>query len=214
MLKLKGKQFGRLIVIKRVGKNTWGQYEWLCLCNCGKKKIILGSRLQNRTTNSCGCLQIENTTISNINRTQHGHTQNKKMSKTYQTWINIIRRCNNPKDTSYNRYGNRGITVCKRWLKSFKNFLIDMGECPKRHSIDRIDNNKGYYKDNCKWATPKQQARNRRNNNMLTLRGKTKCMTSWAEEYKINISTLWSRIYELDWSIEKALTIPIKTGGK
>lgn len=123
-------------------------------------------------------------------------------------------RCNSTKNKDYKDWGGRGVKVCKRWSnkeKGFQNFLFDMGERPgARYSIDRINNSKGYYKSNCRWSTGKEQCRNTRKNIMITYNGKTQCLAAWAEKYKINYQTLYSRLYESNWSIEKALIIPVK----
>lgn len=147
---LTGRRFGRLIVTEYVGKDRWRKSLWLCLCICGKEKRTSGHHLLSGDTKSCGC-----------SRTKHNHTKRKWQSKTYQVWRSMKQRCTNPNDSSYKNYGGRGITFCKRWLK-FENFLDDMGEKPRGLSIDRINNNGNYNKRNCQWATPKQQANNRR----------------------------------------------------
>jgi len=119
-------------------------------------------------------------------------------------------RCYNPNDESYPHYGDRKIIVCDRWLNSFKNFFEDMGESPKDHQIDRIDNDKGYCKENCKWVTSKQNSRNKRNNCLILFDGKFKCIAAWAEETKVPYYVLHQRIYKYGWSAEKALTTPVR----
>jgi hypothetical protein len=158
MKNIVGKIFGKLIPIKYVGKNKHGHSLWLCRCECGKEKIILGPSLKNGDTKSCGCLYK-----NNKNSVKHKHTTNGKMSKTYKAWADMIQRCNNKNHKSYKNYGNRGITVCKRWLK-FENFLKDVGEIPRGLTLDRINNNKGYSPDNFKFSTWKEQNNNKRNN--------------------------------------------------
>lgn len=125
--------------------------------------------------------------------------------KTYTSWRSMIQRCTNPNNEQYVNYGERGIKVCERWLK-FENFLEDMGKRPPGCTIDRIDNDQGYSQKNCQWATSEQQQRNRRDNLYLTYNKKTQLLTEWAEEYKISHGTLWTRVYRLGWSTEKALT--------
>lgn len=120
----------------------------------------------------------------------------------------MIQRCTNHKNKYYPNYGGRGITVCQEWRDSFENFLKDMGECPSKHQIDRIDNNGGYRKENCRWVTPKTNSRNRRDNRLETHNGKTQCLAAWAEEIGINIKTLGSRLRN-GWSIENALKISV-----
>ena len=201
---LTGKRFGRLIVLRYVDKDRWRSSRWLCSCDCGKEKIIIGQSLKSGATKSCGCLHIEKT----IERfTKHGHVKNGKISKTYIIWDSMISRCINPNNISYKNYGGRGITICKSWSK-FGNFLEDMDEVPKKHQIDRINNNGNYCKDNCKWSTRTEQGRNKRNNHLITYNGKTQCISAWAEEFGINRSTLMNRLSR-GWSIEKALTTPV-----
>lgn len=203
MIDLIGQKFGRLIVIKRVEKDRWGNYKWLCICICGKEKVIPGSDLKKNKTKSCGCLHDEGNNI------KHGHTKGGKLSKIYMTWARMIQRCTNPNNEYYNNYGGRGIIVCKRWFK-FPNFLKDMREPPtKNHSIDRINNNKNYYKSNCRWATPRQQARNKQNNHLETYNGKTQCLAVWAEETGISSHVLWKR-FNRGWSPKRALMTPVR----
>lgn len=139
---------------------------------------------------------------------------NKSKHYLYPTWKSMITRCNNKKYRDYKRYGGRGITVCKEWL-DFETFVKDMGERPEGKSIDRIDTLKGYYKENCRWATPKEQGRNRRDSKQITFRGKTQNLPSWADELNINESLLYNRIRQ-GWTIKKAATTPQKErlGGK
>jgi len=111
---------------------------------------------------------------------RHGYAK----TKTYEVWKAMKYRCNNPKQQAYKNYGARGITVCKRW-HTFSNFAIDMGTRPKGKSIDRIDNSKGYSPKNCRWATPKEQAANRRVTIFVTIDGKRKTMVDWANEYGV-----------------------------
>jgi len=208
---LTGKRFGRLVIIQRVDNNKWRNIRWLCLCDCGNKKIVRIDHLKSGATKSCGCLRIEATKNRNVKNAKHGHTRGGKPSLTYASWKSINERCANPNNRYYDCYGGRGIKVCERWMK-FENFLEDMGEVPERYQIDRIDNNENYCKENCRWATPKQNSRNKRNNRLITHKGKTRCLAEWAEEFSINYRTLQWRLYH-DWSIAKALTTPVKKVG-
>lgn len=209
IIDLTGQRFGRLVVIKRVGGNKHGRSMWLCKCDCGTEKIITGNYLINGDTKSCGCLKLE-TAIKNgkANKT-HDYSN----TSIYNIWRGILARCNNTKNKAYKNYGKRKIKVCYRWSnknpKGFQNFLDDMGEPPStQHQIDRINNNLGYYKENCHWVTPKENCRNKRNNILITYNNKMQCLKSWAEELKISYQTLWARIYKYNWSIEKAFTTP------
>lgn len=209
---LTGKRFGRLIVLERATNDKWGAHRWLCMCDCKNKTIVHKRFLENGKTKSCGCLQRERASAyCSKFKLKHGHSTRTTMSRTYKAWGTIIQRCTNTNNEKYPIYGGRGIIVCKRWRNSFPNFLEDMGESPGiEYSIDRINNNEGYYKENCRWATRQQQMRNKRDNIFVVYKGKTKLVIEWAEEYQISYHTLRSRIYRLGWSIEKALTTPVR----
>lgn len=142
--------------------------------------------------------------------TTHGTT-----SPEYNAWHAIKQRCSNPKHPSYKDYGARGISICDRWNDSFYNFLADRGPRPSsNHSIDRINNNGNYEPGNCRWATHAEQARNKRTNSLVTINGKTMCVTDWCEHYKISTNVVFTRIYKLKWDIERAITEPSKPNKK
>ncbi len=123
----------------------------------------------------------------------------------------MIERCENPNANRFARYGGRGIKPCKEWRESFEAFALDMGEPPDGFSLERIDNEKGYTKDNCRWASAKEQALNRSSNVRLTFRGETKTISEWAESLGMKFDTLQSRITYYGWSVEKALTTPVRS---
>ncbi len=148
LIRLVGRKIGRLRVLQRVvSKKRRPQYR--CQCDCGKRLTVSHERLIHKRTpkTHCGC---ENQGIAT------------KYKIEYHTWWDMIQRCHNEEHHGFQRYGAKGIQVCSRWRESFENFLADMGRRPKDHSIDRIDPNSGYNPENVRWATAKQQARNKR----------------------------------------------------
>lgn len=132
------------------------------------------------------------------------------LSKTteYRTWNAMLQRCQNPKNTAFNRYGGRGIIVCDRW-QLFENFYADMGPRPSpKHSIDRINNDGDYEPDNCRWATPHEQARNKRGNYLVEWRGEIKCLTEWSEVVGLTCDTIKRRL-DSGWSVERVMTTKV-----
>ena len=210
---LTGRQFGRLAVISFSHMTKDRKSVWRCKCNCGNQTDLIGHYLcrGHRPVRSCGCLLRE---IVRKNNMIHGHAIGGIRSAEYTSWSGLKQRCTNKKHHGYKSYGGRGIKICKRWRNSFKNFFDDMGRKPSpKHTLDRINNDRGYFPSNCRWATAKQQGRNRRNNKKITFQGERLCLSAWAEKLSICYPTLQARL-RTGWSIEKTLTCPLLRSGR
>ena len=195
------KKFGLLTIIGTSDERRGGHVMVLCRCDCGNEKLIRLGHVTRGITVSCGCIQKQAT--SEYSKT-HGMSQD----KTYHIWHAMMQRCYNKNNHAYSRYGGRGIYVCDAWHK-FENFVKDMGICPQKLTIDRIDNNKGYFKENCRWASYHTQARNRHNNTLITFKGQTLTIADWSDKTGIHQGTINKRL-RLGWPIEDVLCKPIR----
>lgn len=182
-----GKKYGRLTVLGEEPKKGRKRMI-LSLCECGNKLVASMVDIRFGNTKSCGCITMER--VSNLKRS---HSMSNK--REYRIFRGIIGRCYNKNTKSYFMYGGAGITVCERWRHSFENFFLDMGERPSPiHSIDRIDNNGSYSAENCKWSTPKEQARNRKSTKWIEHNGQTKSLQEWADLLCINRTNIAKKI--------------------
>lgn len=199
-IEMYGQRFGRLVVLTRA--YNWPGVRWICLCDCGNKIITTGGCLRHGNTKSCGCYRKERgrehgSTI----RLRHGHCRNQALSAEYRAWSQMKHRCLNPASKNWSRYGGRGITVCDRWIASFDHFIEDMGPRPegthgKRslYSIDRIDNDRGYEPDNCRWATVFAQNRNTSWQRRIEVDGTSMSIPDACALYGISTPTFYARI--------------------
>lgn len=196
-----GKRFGRLVVvgIHHLGRNNM-KY-WLCQCDCGKTTVVRTNSLLTGNTKSCGCFRNEC-----ISRTHSTHGLCKKNKRLYRCWDAMLSRCNNPKNKNYKNYGGRGITVYKEWYNPviFYDWAMENGYRDDL-TIDRIDNNKGYYPENCRWVTRLEQQHNLRSNIYVTLNGEKRCLAEWGRIFKKNPNTLKKYFIQKGICLERAI---------
>lgn len=205
---VEGKKFNSWTVIKEEGVEkikcgTEYRTALECQCDCGQIKNVIKNSVVNGYSKSCGCMQKKRARICN---TTHG------MSSTgeYSVWQDMLRRCYKKYRKDYDNYGGRGIQVCDRWRYSFINFINDMGYRPsEKHSIDRIDNDKHYCPENCRWVTQKEQTRNKRNNKLIEIDGVTKCLDDWLDHFNLNRSTYKERVSYQRLTPKEALLKPV-----
>lgn len=191
-----GKEYGRWKVLGFLGDGMW-----LCRCVCGTEKPVDGQSMKSGRSTGCYC--------------QHGkgkitHGLSRSEDKPYKVWWDMIARCEDKEHESYHNYGGRGIVVCEEWHDVLQ-FYKDMGPRPgPEYSIDRVDNDGDYKPANCRWATRKEQQRNRRNNTFLTVRGERKTIAEWAEVMEVDRGLIIDRI-RAGWDEEDAVLTPINT---
>ena len=192
-----GQKFNQLTVVAEYSKN--GRIRRKCVCECGGYADTTLDKLKNGHTKSCGCAK------KGVNR-KYGEID----TRLYNIYLKMVRRCYIPKDPAYKYYGARGITICDEWLNDRSTFFRWAREngYSDELTIDRLNVNGNYEPSNCRWATRKAQALNRRNNQYLEMNGVRKTVAEWSMEYKINRTTLGNRL-KRGWNVEKALTYPI-----
>ena len=189
---LTGQLFGRLVVIlEHPERDKQGSVRWVCKCdpeNCGNIITVAAHSLKSSNTSSCGCLRSD---IRRKAMTKHGL----RNTPEYRVWKAMKNRCYNTKSESYANYGEQGITICDEWKDDFEAFYRDMGPKPTpEHSIDRRDNDKGYNKENCRWATRIEQASNKKNSVFYTYDGKSRTLTGWCRELGLDYDRTYKRI--------------------
>lgn len=204
-----GQRFGRLLVLERAD-NVKGRAYWLCQCDCGAKKAVMGKLLLNGSTQSCGCLMRERVAESAHNRAKHGDYK----TRLYHIWKGMKDRCYLQTVSGYKNYGAKGIKVCDEWQQyiPFREWALSHGYTDKL-TIDRINNDKDYCPENCRWATTKEQRHNSSQNHFLEYNNEKHTIDEWAEIINTNYHTLWNRI-KCGWSVEDALTKPVQKQNK
>lgn len=206
---IRGRRFGRLVVLDFVETRPKYQHMWLCQCDCGNQKIVSRSNL-GRGVVSCGCKRLEDREKHKF-KPKHGQSK----SRLYGVWGSMVDRCINPNANEYENYGGRGITVCNEWRNdyvAFAEWAMANGydeKSDRSHSLlDRIDVNGNYEPSNCRFVTMKAQSRNKRSNVLITYNGETHCLSEWAEIAGIRYGTFLKRLYA-GWSMEDAMNKPL-----
>lgn len=221
---LTGQKFGRLTVLKILGKGQDGRYKYLCKCDCNKEVEVKGVYLTTGQVRSCGCLVHDTSRENALKRNKgnkFGEKHGKSHTRLYKIWKGMKRRCYSKTCETYKNYGGKGIEVCKEWKDNFENFYswamdngyndqVKRGEC----TIERKDYNGNYEPNNCEWKTIQEQQSNKRTNHLVTYKGKTQTLTNWAKELGMDRCTLRDRLNISKWSIEKAFTTPVRKRNK
>lgn len=199
-----GQRYGRLTVLEFLERRSRANF-WRLRCDCGQEHIARTALLRNGTIQSCGCLRNERVAANGRANRTHGMSG----LAIYRTWTSMHTRCYNSKEPSFARYGGRGIAVCEHWHK-FENFYADMGIKPSRHhSLERVDNDGNYCKENCTWATKKEQSRNKRNNLFVTINGNKMVLIDACRKANLSYNAIRARITKLGWSADRALSTPV-----
>lgn len=207
---LVGQRFGKLTVISDAGNDARGNSMWLCQCECGNTKVIRGSKLKEGQYKSCGCEWHSYNELRNEGIRKSKITHGLSGTRLYYIYDNMIKRCYEPSSEKYPNYGGRGITVCDEWRndrQKFFDWALQSGYTDEL-TIDRINVDGNYCPENCRWATPKEQANNRTSNRYLTYNGETHTVIEWAEILGLSPGTLYSRL-EHGWTTEYILTTPV-----
>lgn len=207
---LTGDKFGQLTVIEEVTSRVQPSGKVVrrlsCRCECGRLTTVTLTHLSTGHSTSCGCWRRE---AGRRNGKATG-THRKTGTPTFNSWESMRARCSNPLSAHYAIYGGRGIRVCQRWSDSFQAFLDDMGERPAGTTIDRIDNSGNYEPGNCRWATPTEQARNKRNNVVLEFDDKSLCVPEWAERTGLPQHVIRSRLRR-GWTVPETLSAALNS---
>ncbi|HDR9048744.1 hypothetical protein ACSC95_19115 [Burkholderia vietnamiensis] len=194
-----GERFGKLVVLGEVPR-TGVNRKVSAQCDCGTIKDFVIHNLINGHTTSCGCQKL----LAASKRSTHGHTRKNQFNRTYSVYRDMRTRCENPNYREFRLYGGRGIAVCERWRESYENFLADMGERPAGMTLERDRVNESYSPENCRWATPAEQAINKRNNVFIEYQGRRMTVSQWAAELGLDAKRLYYRVKQ-GWPPEKIL---------
>ena len=201
---LVGQKFGRWVVVERAGSLRNGSALWRCKCECGRVSVVGTNDLKSGRSRSCGCFQMEVARLAGQYSVSHGMSR----TRLYSEWKSMKARCYKKSGKDYFNYGGRGITVCPEWRDSFEAFRDWAMANGYRDdlTLDRKDSNGPYSPENCRWATGKEQANNKRSSRLVSFNGETKTIAQWAESSGIGVQTIRYRL-DNGWSVERALTV-------
>lgn len=202
---LTGRRFNRLVVLYRDENGKGSKSRWKCICDCGTETVVSGTNLKTGAVKSCGCLR-------HMKHDTH-HLSNTRL---YRIWNAMKNRCYRKTHQAYSYYGARGITVCDEWKDNFEVFYswaINSGYSDDL-TIDRINNDEGYYPENCKWVTMEEQVNNRRSCIQVTYNGETKNLMQWCKLLGLPYKLINQRMKLKNISFEEAISIPIKSKKK
>lgn len=207
---LTGQKIGRLLIIECLGTKD-KHVVWRCKCDCGKEVIKTTTYIRRSPCPSCGCYKLE-VRRTHPNHLIHGQSAKHNTTRIYRIWANMKARCYTPSYTRFENWGGRGISVCDEWKNDFQAFYdwAMSNGYQDNLTIDRIDNDGDYHPNNCRWVSYKTQTRNSRTNRMITFNGETRCLNEWSEIVGIDRHTITVRLNQLNWSIERALTQPVR----
>ncbi len=195
---LTGQRFGRLQVVGPLEGD-----QWLCVCDCGEERKVLGVNLRSGRSTSCRCNQRK---VAAQLQYKHGEGKRGEQSSEYRVWMGMISRCENPNEACYPRYGGRGIRICPEWRSSYVVFLRDVGRRPTpQHTLERIDNAGNYEPKNVRWATKSEQARNRRSTRLVTYKGKKMSLIEAAEQAGVPYKRLWESMGKYGLTLEEGI---------
>jgi hypothetical protein len=195
-----GQRYGKLVALHPTNKRTKsGGYVWHFKCDCGKEKDVPANSVKSKLVKSCGCeYRI------------HGSAE----SRLFTIWVNMKQRCENPNVPHYKLYGGKGVYICEEWhdFVKFQEWSLNNGYSDSL-TIDRIDSNKGYTPENCRWTTNKEQQRNKSNNHLVTYNGETHCIAEWSEILGMSRMAILLRLNRYGFTAEEALTKPLRKTG-
>ena len=201
MINLLGERFTRLVVVESMGKNNKGQYIWKCQCDCKNFVTVSTSALRSKNTRSCGCIHKEQLSKRN-KENRKWYTKHPRLKR---IWDAMKHRCENPNNETYNYYGGKGICVCREWqdFYLFEKWSLNNGY-GDHLTIDRIDENKDYCPENCRWTDMTTQNNHKSNNKYLEYKGEVKTLAEWCRELNLSYHRTKARLNVCGWTVEQA----------